>query len=136
MAIEMHFHTRTDAEPWRCECPTFGITSDSTKGSSLDLCRKLVALGVQDQPAVVFREGKPALRIGSISKAAGVTVSENDADGPRFAKWVPFTLSRDAFSTGNRPSPMCQTEGAATLVAADRFVDPEGALREPLRVAA
>ena len=88
--LEMIYHTRTDAEPWLCECPAYGLRSDNTKGSALDLCRQLVALGVEDGPAIAFRDGKPSMLIRSIHEAAKVTVLENSNDGPRFIPWKPF----------------------------------------------
>ena len=92
--IEMHFHIRTDAEPWRCECPAYGLRSDSLKGAAYDLCRKLLALGVEDGPGVVYRDGKPALLISSIVEAAKWTILENENQGPRLVRWNAF--SRDS----------------------------------------
>jgi hypothetical protein len=37
---------------------------------------------------------KPRLTIKNIEKAAKLTVIENRRDGPRFAKWQPFSLKR------------------------------------------
>ena len=89
--IEMHFHIRTDDEPWRAECRAYGLRSDTTKGTPYDLCRQLIALGVEDGPAVVYRNGKPACRISSVAEAAKWTILENEHEGPRLVRWKAFS---------------------------------------------
>jgi hypothetical protein len=58
---------------------------------ALALCRALIAAGHADQPMTVFRNGTPSMIISSIVGAGTRTVIENAKDGPRFAKWSPFT---------------------------------------------
>ncbi|CAK0741983.1 hypothetical protein CCP1ISM_140001 [Azospirillaceae bacterium] len=88
--VAMAYRQRTKVEPWRCECPAYGLRSDYRNGAAFDLCRRLVALGVRDGPAIVARDGKPALIIGSIHEAAKWTVVENETEGPRFGRYKPY----------------------------------------------
>lgn len=127
--IALRFHHSTTAEPWRAECPLYGLRSNSQKGATLDLCRQLVALGLPDGPAVAYRDGRPSLLIRSIHEAAGLTIVENDNDGPRFGKYRPTPYAQDADCSAGGGPPMRQTDRAATWVAETAFVDP-GALHQ------
>ncbi len=134
MAINLHCPARTKAEPWRCECPSHALRSDSPKGPALDLCRQLVDLGIEDGPATVYRDGKPALLIGAIHQAARLTVAEGPAT--RFVKWQPHPGSWDSDSRESGSAPMRQTKVAATLVAPNPFVDPGASPHPVTRIAA
>ena len=132
--IDMHYHTRIKAEPWRCACPDHDVRSDS-RTSVLDLCRQLVARGIRDQPATVYRDSKPALLIKSIYKAAKVTVLESERDGPKFTKWQPFVGAQDVVSRRDGGAPDASNELAATLIAPRAFVDPGASNRSAAAVA-
>ena len=117
MTIVMNFHKHTKEEPWRCECLAFGLRSDSTKGGSFDLCRQLVALGVEDQPVVVFRDGKPALLIRSLIEGAKLTILENESLGPVLARYRPYPNRQDS-DCGNTGHASMRFDGvSATSVA-------------------
>ena len=134
--IAMHFHNRTHDAPWRCEFPAYALRSDSPKGSTFDLCRQLVARGIRDQPATVYRDGKPSLLIKSIYKAAKVTVLESERDGPKFTKWQPFVGAQDVVSRRDVGAPDASNELAATLIAPRAFVDPGASPQSEIRRAA
>lgn len=65
-----------------------------TRNPTADACRRLVALGRSGR-LEVWREGRifPCLVIADIGKAAGMTVAENTAHGPRFAPYQAFAAS-------------------------------------------
>lgn len=68
---------------------------DKTRNPSADACRRLVALGHAGR-LEVWGSGEQTARliIRDIETAAGLTISENTAHGPRVASYQPFNASR------------------------------------------
>jgi hypothetical protein len=64
---------------------------ESTLNPEFDACRALFAQGITGKLAV-WRPGSvfPAM-ILDIERAAGLTVADTDAAGPRFVRWRPFS---------------------------------------------
>lgn len=71
---------------------------DKTRNPSADACRRLVALGHSGR-LEVWGIGEPFARliIRNIKTAAGLTISETTAHGPRVANYQPFSASALAF---------------------------------------
>lgn len=67
---------------------------NKTRNPSADACRRLVALGHSGR-LEVWSIGEPSARliIRDIEKAAGLTIAENTAHGPRVAAYQPFNAS-------------------------------------------
>lgn len=67
---------------------------DKTRNPSADACRRLVALGHSGR-LEVWGIGEPFARLifRDIETAAGLTISENTAHGPRVATYQPFNAS-------------------------------------------
>ncbi len=65
-----------------------------TRNPSADACRRLVALGHSGR-LEVWGSGEPYARlfIRDIETAAGLTIAENTAHGPRVAAYQPFSAS-------------------------------------------
>lgn len=70
------------------------IIIDKTRNPSADACRRLVALGHSGWLEVwSIGEPFPRLIIRNIETAAGLTIAENTAHGPRVAAYQPFNAS-------------------------------------------
>jgi hypothetical protein len=71
------------------------IVDDIEARGPLDLCRRLIAAGVNPGAELhCYRGGQLALRITSIRYGAGIVVRETATEGPRFATWRPFPTAR------------------------------------------
>ncbi|MBW9091413.1 hypothetical protein JNB91_26780 [Rhizobium wenxiniae] len=70
------------------------IIIDKTRNPSADACRRLVAVGHSGGLEVwSISEPFPRLIIRNIETAAGLTIAENTAHGPRVAAYQPFNAS-------------------------------------------
>jgi hypothetical protein len=96
-----------------------------------DAARALLAEGINPDTVLVMRhEGKvhDALR-STVRVAAGLTVKDDSVGKPVFRKWEPY----DARSAVPVPSPMRETDPAATLVPGgqDRILESLSGIETP-----
>jgi hypothetical protein len=82
------------------------IVDDIEARGPLDLCRRLIAVGVDPGAELhCYRSGQLALRITSIRYGAGIVVRETAIGGPRFVTWRPFPTARSARPFVRTPGP-------------------------------
>lgn len=65
------------------------VLVDKTLKPAADACRALVALGITG-PVEMWGNGKHRMSFPDVEKAALLTTSEGETQGPRITKYVPF----------------------------------------------
>jgi hypothetical protein len=81
---------------WIATCHWDGrlFQAQSRTGASFTLCRDLLAAGCPDQPMDVRWEGKVALHIRSIHKAATRTIIENSSQPITEGRFQPYPTDK------------------------------------------